>query len=147
MALIADDPEHRAEQLLLMTERLAELAAADTRRIQAREALIDGGDADERNRLANAYRLELARIKQDHALIQDAPPALLERLRRSTIALHETLAAHELALNAVKVVSEGLVHAMAEEVVRQRGQGANYSAQGALNTRVGPNPTVLDRNA
>ncbi len=147
MALIADDPEHRAEQLLLMTERLAELAAADTRRIQAREALIDGEDADERNRLANAYRLELARIKQDHALIQDAPPALLERLRRSTIALHETLAAHELALNAVKVVSEGLVHAMAEEVVRQRGEGANYSAQGALNTRVGPSSTVLDRNA
>ena len=147
MALIADDPEHRAEQLLLMTERLAELAAADTHRIQAREALFEGGDTDEKNRLANAYRLELARIKQDHTLIQDAPPALLERLRRSTIALHETLAAHELALNAVKVVSEGLVHAMAEEVVRQRGEGANYSAQGALNTRAGPSPTVLDRNA
>jgi len=147
MALIADNPEHRAEQLLLMTERLADLAASDTRRIQARQALFEGGEIGEKNRLANAYRLELARIKQDHALIQDAPPALLERLRRSTVALHETLATHELALNAVKVVSEGLVHAMAEEVVRQRGDGANYSAQGALDTRSGPSPTVLDRNA
>ncbi|ANP47338.1 hypothetical protein [Candidatus Viadribacter manganicus] len=147
MALIADDAEHRAEQLLLMTERLAELAAADTRRIEARQPLVEGSDADERNRLANAYRLELARIKQDITLIQDAPPALLDRLRRSTVTLHETLAAHELALNAVKVVSEGLVHAMAEEVVRQRGDGANYSSQGALSTRGGPSPTVLDRSA
>ncbi|MBL8546713.1 MAG: flagellar basal body protein [Hyphomonadaceae bacterium] len=147
MALIADDAAHRAEQLVLMTERLAALAEADTRRIQARTPLVDGADTDEKNRLANAYRLELARIKQDHTLIEAAPPELLDRLRRSTIALHETLAAHELALNAVKVVSEGLVHAMAEEVSRQRGASANYSAQGAMETRSGPSPTVLDRSA
>lgn len=147
MALIADDAAHRVEQLLLMTERLAALAAEDTRRIQARIPLLDGAEADEKNRLANAYRLELARIKQDQALIQAAPPELLAKLRTSTVTLHETLAAHELALNAVKVVSEGLVHAMAEEVVRQRGAGANYSAHGALDTRAAPSPTVLDRNA
>lgn len=147
MALIADDTRHRVEQLLIMTERLTALAAEDTRRIQAHEPLPEGGDADEKNRLANAYRLELARIKQDHALIQDAPPELLARLRQTTVTLHETLATHEIALNAVKMVSEGLVHAMAEEVVRQRGSGANYSAQGALDTRSGPSPTVLDRNA
>ncbi|MCC6786857.1 MAG: flagellar basal body protein [Hyphomonadaceae bacterium] len=146
MALIADDAAHRVEQLLLMTERLAALAAKDTRRIEAREPLIEA-ETDEKNRLANAYRLELARIKQDHALIQAAPPALLDRLRQTTVALHKTLDAHELALNAVKVVSEGLVHAMAEEVVRQRGSGANYSAKGALATQGGPSPTVLDRNA
>ncbi len=146
MALIADDAAHRVEQLLLMTERLAALAAEDTRRIEAREPLIEA-ETDEKNRLANAYRLELARIKQDHALIQAAPPALLDRLRQTTVALHKTLDAHELALNAVKVVSEGLVHAMAEEVVRQRGSGANYSANGALATQGWPSPTVLDRNA
>ncbi|MEQ1810128.1 MAG: flagellar basal body protein [Terricaulis sp.] len=144
MALIADDAAHRVEQLLLMTERLAALAADDTRRIQDRQPLPEN---EEKNRLANAYRLELARIKQDAALIQDAPPALLAELRRSTVALHETLAAHEVALNAVKVISEGLVHAMAEEVVRQRGSGANYSAKGALDMHGAPSPTVLDRNA
>ena len=146
MALIADDAAHRVEQLLLMTERLAALAAEDTRRIEARQPLVEA-ETDEKNRLANAYRLELARIKQDHALIQAAPAALLDRLRQSTIALHKTLDAHELALNAVKVVSEGLVHAMAEEVVRQRGSGASYSAKGSLDTHAGPSPTVLDRSA
>jgi hypothetical protein len=147
MALIADDPRDRVEQLLLMTERLAALAADDTRRIEARQPLPDGPEADEKNRLTNAYRLELARIKQDQALIQGAPPEMLVRLRQSTVALHETLAKHELALNAVKVVSEGMVQAMAEEVVRQRISGANYSARGEFDARGGPNPTVLDRNA
>ncbi|MBK6703330.1 MAG: hypothetical protein IPG56_05855 [Caulobacteraceae bacterium] len=47
----------------------------------------------------------------------------------------------------MKVISEGLVHAMAEEVVRQRGSGANYSAKGALDMHGAPSPTVLDRNA
>lgn len=147
MALIADDAADRAEQLLLMTERLTAIAVEETRRIEAREALLDGPESDEKNRLANAYRLELARIKQDQSLIQGAPPALLAKLRQNTVALHEAMAAHELALHAVKIVSEGLVHAMAEEVARQRGSGAAYSAQGSLETRTGPNPTVLDRSA
>jgi len=147
MALIADDPRDRVEQLLMMTERLAALAADDTRRIEARQPLPDGPEADEKNRLTNAYRLELARIKQDQALIQTAPPELLVRLRQSTVALHETLAKHELALNAVKVISEGMVQAMAEEVVRQRISGANYSAQGEFDARSGPSPTVLDQSA
>lgn len=147
MALIADDAKDRVEQLLLLTERLAVMAAEDTRRIEAREPLADGPAGEDRGRLANAYRLELARIKQDPALIQDAPADLLAQLRRSTIALNEALSAQELALNAVKVVSEGMVQAMAEEVARHRLSGANYSAQGALEARAAPNPTVLDRSA
>lgn len=146
MALIADDANDRAEQLLLMTERLMALAAEDTRRIKERQPL-EGAEGDEKNRLANAYRLELARIKQEPSLIEGAPPELLTRLRQQTVALHETLAAHEIALNAVKMISEGMVHAMAEEVARQRLSGANYSAQGSLQERSAPLPTVLDRSA
>lgn len=147
MALIADDARDRAEQLLLMTQRLTAIAVEETRRIEAREPLLDGPDADEKQRLANAYRLELGRIKQDPSLIQSAPQDLLVSLRRSTVTLHEAMTAHELALGAVKIVSEGLVHAMAEEVARQQGSGGGYSAQGSLAPQAGPNPTVLDRNA
>ncbi len=147
MALIADDCKHRAEQLLLVSERLAVLIAEDTRRIEAREPLLEGERADEKNRLANAYRLELARIKQDPALIEAAPPALLAQLKQQTINLQTALSAHDLALGAVKLVSEGLVHAMAEEVVRQRGGGASYGAGGALTAPGGPRPAILDRNA
>jgi len=148
MALLADDAADRAEQLLLITDRLTALVAEETRRIEAREPPLDGADGDEKNRLANAYRLELARIKQEPALIESAPPALLAQLKQRTLALHETLAAHEIALNAVKVVTEGLVHAMAEEVVRQQSEsGAGYNPSGARATARAPNPALLDKNA
>lgn len=147
MALLADDAKDRAEQLLLVTERLTVLIEAETQRIEARQPPLDGPEAEEKTRLANAYRLELARVKHDRSLIEGAPPALLSQLRQSTVALHEKLAAHETALNAVKLVTEGLVHAMAEEAVRQRGGDANYGAKGELVAPNGLGPAVLDRNA
>jgi hypothetical protein len=147
MALLADDPQDRAEQLLLVTERLTALIGEETRRIDARQPPLDGAEAEEKNRLANAYRLELARIKQDRTLIEGARPETLAQLRTTTVALHEALAAHESALNAVKVVSEGLVQAMAEEVARQRGGEAQYGAKGDLATPSAPVATVLDRSA
>jgi acetyl-CoA acetyltransferase len=147
MALLADDAKDRAEQLVLVTERLAVLVAEDTRRIEARLAPLDGAEGDEKARLANTYRLELTRIKHDRSLVEGAPPGTLERLKVSTVALHETLAAHELALGAIKLVSEGLVHAMAEEVSRQRSGEANYAQNGGLAAPTAPAPTVIDRNA
>jgi hypothetical protein len=147
MALLADDAAHRAEQLLMVTERLTALVAEDTRRIEARQPPMDGAEGEEKSRLSNVYRLELTRIKHDRSLIEGADPATLTRLRASTAALHETLAAHEMALNAVKMVSEGLVHAMAEEVARQRSGDAQYGANGGLASPAAPISTVLDRSA
>jgi len=147
MALIADDGRDRAEQLLLATERLTALIAEETRLIEARLPPLEGATGEEKHRLANAYRLELARIKQEPALIESAPPALLAELRQRTETLHQTLAGHEIALNAVKLISEGLVQAMAEEVARQRGGARSYGANGAIEAATGPAPTVLDRSA
>lgn len=147
MAIIADDARDRVEQLLLVTDRLIGLVTEETRRIEAREPPIDGAEAEEKNRLANVYRMELARIRQERELITGAPAGLLTKLRQRTETLNAALGQHEIALNAVKVVAEGLVHAMAEEVVRQRGGGANYDARGAKAAPTGPAPAVLDRSA
>jgi len=147
MALIADNAHDRAEQLLAVTERLTVLITEETRLIEARQPPLEGAAADEKNRLVNAYRLELARIKQEPSLIDPAPPALLVQLRAKTVTLHEALAAHELALGAVKLITEGLVQAMAEEVARQRGGPPQYGARGVVNQPSAPIPTVLDRNA
>lgn len=147
MALIAESGADRAEQLLLITERLAALAETDAERMRAR-APLDENEAAEKQRLANAYRLEMARIKQDPSLIADAPEDVLRRLRARTQDLHRLLAAHADALEAVKAVSEGLVQAMAEEVVRQRGAGGpGYGAQGTPTRSCGPQPAILDRSA
>lgn len=145
MALLAHDPQDRAEQVLALTERLAAMIGDETRRIEQREA--SGGTAQELERFANAYRLELARIKDNPALIAAAPAALLAKLRRQTEQLGEKLAAHEVKLGALKAVTEGLVHAMAEEVTRQRSGAPSYGAGGVARAAAGPRPALVDRSA
>ena len=146
MALIADNAKDRVEQLLIVTERLIVLIGEETRRVEARQPALSGAEAEEKNRLANAYRLELARIKQDRSLIGDAPPAQLSELKAKTSVLNEALASHEIALGAVKLIAEGMVQAMAEEVARQRGGSRGYGASGELDSP-GAGSAVLDRSA
>ncbi|GAN00262.1 flagellar basal-body protein flbY [alpha proteobacterium U9-1i] len=147
MALIADGAADRADQLLLLTERLGALVAEETRRIEAREPPLAGAEADEKNRLANAYRLELARLKQEPGMLADAPEAALAQLRSRTVQLQTALSQHEISLNAVKLIAEGLVEAMAQELVRQRGGGGVYGAGGAIDAPSSPISAVLDRSA
>lgn len=147
MALIADNPQDRAEQLLAVTERLTALISEDTSRLKRRDAPLDGPDGEEKNRLVNAYRLELTRIRQEPGMIREASKATHERLRAATIALQEALAAHELELGALKFVTEGLVQAMAEETNRQRGGARSYGSTGDIENAGGPSPALIDRTA
>lgn len=147
MALIADNPQDRADQLLTVTERLAALIAEDTRRLKARLEPLAGVEGDEKNRLVNVYRLELTRIKQDPSLIRDASTVTHQRLQAATAALQEALAAHELELGALKFVTEGIVQAMAEEASRQKAGSRNYGARGGIETAPGPSPALIDRRA
>lgn len=147
MALLADDAADRAEQLVLLTTRLAELITQETQLIEAREPPLSGALGDEKARLANAYRLELARIKQDPDMIAAAPPTRLAELRQRTEVLQAALAKHELALGAVKLIAEGLAQAMAEEVARQRGGASGYGASGGFQQSAQAIPVALDRKA
>jgi hypothetical protein len=147
MALLANDAADRAGQLIMLTDRLAGLIDLETQRVEARQPPLDGEEAEEKNRLANAYRLELARIKLDPELLKDAPAPLLSKLKAGTTALHEALSRHDVALGAMKLIAEGLVQAMAEEVTRQRGGARGYGAGGALAESGGAIPVALDRLA
>lgn len=142
MALLADDAADRADQLLALTRRLAELVAAESADLAAGRVPESG---DELRRLANAYRLEMARIRDDRTLIAGAPLAMRQALQTETVALQTRLDRHLVALSAVREVTEGLVRAVAEEVQRARGP-ATYGAQGAR-TEGAPTPVALDQRA
>lgn len=147
MALIADDAADRAQQMLSLTERLTHVIESETQRIEARQSLPDGEAADEKSRLVNAYRLEMARIKDDRTLIADAPDALRTQLRAATQQMQAALQDHERALEAVKTLTEGLVQAMAEEIVRIKTNAGAYGADGSLTGASGPAPVALNRTA
>ena len=88
MALAAHDAQDRAEQLTLLTKRLAELIERETQLFRARRPLEAAPFRDEKAKLANIYRQETARIARE--LISDAKLAndgVTLRLPPSSLAL------------------------------------------------------------
>lgn len=130
MALVVDSPADRANQLLIMTERLTDLIERETQLILAREPPLQGDVGEEKARLANLYRQEMTRMAEQRDLIRAAPAATLDKLRTATQRFRTVLSAHERALAAVREVTEGIVKAIAEEVARVQGTARGYAATG-----------------
>src|SRR5688572_571905 len=134
MALAASDPTDRVEQLILLTERLTELVAAQAQAFEASRPQDAAVQLEEASRLANLYRHESARVRADPSLIASAPIAQRTRLVRATEAFDAVLARQGRALAAAKHVTEGLVRAIADEVAAQRTQGSTYGPGAAQPT-------------
>lgn len=126
MALAAHDPADRVEQLIILTDRLTELVAAQALAFEERRPQDAAAQLDEASRLANLYRHESARVRADPTLIAAAPLGQRTRLVRATEAFDAVLARQGRALAAAKHVTEGLVKAIADEVASQRGRTASY---------------------
>jgi len=127
------DAIDRAEQLLAMTRRLDALISAEIEAIKARR--LDGGSADwdEKERLAHAWRLEVAHIKANPSALAGIGDALKVQLREAARALEDKLEAHALALNAMKAVTEGLVRSIANEIASARSAPPGYGRHGSVN--------------
>jgi uncharacterized phage protein gp47/JayE len=147
MPLLADTPADRAEQMLALTERLTILLDAETQLIQAHQPPLAGAEGEEKARLANLYRQEMARIAADRDLIRAAPAAAVARLRTATTKFRAALATHERALTGVKEISEGLVKAIAEEVQKVRAGPAAYGASGGYSTQRDAGALALNKTA
>lgn len=145
MALLANDPADRAEQLLMLSERLAVMAEEANAALTAGDPL-GGAPSDEFLRLANAYRNEMARVREDPSLLAGLNEPLRRRLRDTTAALQEKLDRYTLALNAVRTITEGLLQAIAEELQKDARASAGYGASGGY-AAGGAAPLALDKRA
>jgi hypothetical protein len=128
MALNASDPADRVEQLIVVTERLTERLSAEAAAFEARRPHEAAAGLEETARLANLYRHESARVKADRSLVAAAPEALRSRLIRVTGDFESMLSRHARALEAAKIITEGLVRTIAAEVAAQRAPAAGYGA-------------------
>lgn len=123
----------RIRQLIDLTERLtarltAEAAAFEARRPQDAAATLAGTQD-----LANTYRRESAQLKANPAAIAAAPLADRKALIKATEIFEAMLSKHARAIEAARVVSEGLVKTIAAEVAAQRGSPSAYGASGRAN--------------
>jgi len=116
----------RVEQLIVLTNRLTELVSSECRAFEERRPQDAAKTLEETSRLANLYRHESQRIRADRSLIEGAPLERRMALARATEGFDAVLARHGRALEAAKVITEGIVKAVADEVVKKRATGAGY---------------------
>ena len=122
----------RAQQILLLTRRLIV-------RIEAEIEAMTGYDADRlqdhldatRN-LVNLYRSETARLQADPSLIADISAELRTDLIEATLTLQVHMAEHERAAHAAKIVTEGLITAIAAELARHKQTHLPYNPNARL---------------
>lgn len=124
--------QDRADQLIAMGRRLIALISAEITAMSARR--LDGASADwdEKERLSQAWRVEIARIKADPALLTGLDDGRRVALRDISRELESTLESHARAIGAMKEVTEGLVRAIAGEVAAARSAPSAYGRSGQV---------------
>jgi hypothetical protein len=146
MSLDAGIPDERVKQLVVLTERLTGLMRKEAEAFETHRPHDALKHADETARLANLYRHESAKVRHDPSLVAAASEANRRKLIEATRAFDTALARHGRALEAAKVVTEGLVKAIAEEVAAQKAPGAGYGP-GAAARDPGATAITLNRRA
>lgn len=146
MAIAAKDATDRVDQLIILTERLTELVAAQAQAFEQRRPQDAAALMEETARLANLYRHESARVRANPGLVSGAPLDQRTRLVRATEAFDAVLARQGRALEAAKTVTEGLVRAIADEVAAQRLKGATYGP-GASAPKAAATAITLNKRA
>jgi len=125
--------QDRADQLLAMTRRLHALVSGEIEALKERR--LDGASADweEKERLAHAWRLEVAHIKANPSALAGLPEARKTELREAARELEQVLSTHAHSVAAMKTVTEGLVRSIADEIASVRSAPAAYGRSGSMN--------------
>jgi hypothetical protein len=122
----AAEAEERCANLVILCTRLGAMLADETKAFEARRPMdVQAGQA-ETQKLANLYRHESLRIRQDPGLVAAASAPARRRLMAAVQGFEVILARHGRAVYAAKTVSEGLVQALATEIAAHRTQVATY---------------------
>lgn len=119
-----------ARRLTVLTERLTARLETETAAFAGRRPQDVAAGLAETQDLANHYRRESAQLKANPAVLAAAPASERIILIRATEHFEAVLARHARAVEAARVISEGLVKTIAHEVAAARAMGTGYGASG-----------------
>ena len=123
----------RVRQLIDLTERLTASLGAEAKAFEAHRPQDAAASLAGTQDLANAYRRESAQVKANPAVLGAAPASERKALIKATQAFEAVLSRHSRAIEAARIISEGLVKTIAAEVASQRGTPSAYGASGRAN--------------
>lgn len=135
--LAAKSPTERAEHLIRLVKRLAELFETETAHFEAREPHKAFDLQDEKMQLANIYRRETQLAAGDPSRLSGLDDGLKARLREGVETLEAAVQENGIVVEALKSITEGLVKAIADEAARQRSAEAGYGPDAARSARIG----------
>ncbi|MDB5451953.1 MAG: flbY [Caulobacteraceae bacterium] len=141
------EASERVEQLIGLTERLTALIGQECQAFEQRRPHDVALTLDETSRLANLYRHESVRVRNNVDLVQAAPLAKRMRLMRATEAFDAVLARHGRALEAAKTITEGIVRAVAEQVADTKATGVGYGSSAAAASAGAAKAMTLNKRA
>ena len=133
MPIAAQNSTERAEQLVILTERLTRLMELEVQLLNEQRPQDIETFVEERTMLSTIYSQEMLLIKQDRSLINGITRDLKDRLREATAKFQATLAAHELVLQRLKSIRERIIKAVSDEVTRTRTPNLGYGKNAMLN--------------
>jgi hypothetical protein len=136
----------RVRQMTDLTERLTACLLEESKAFEARRPQDAAATVAATQELANTYRRESAQIKANPAALAAAPAAHRTALIKATELFEAVLSRHARAVEAARVISEGLVRTIAAEVAGQRGAPSAYGASGRANAGDG-RAVALNRTA
>jgi len=143
--LAANSPAERAEALILLTTRLTELIEQETALFEARRPLETKSFQDEKSKLATIYRREIAAVKQEPDRLEGAPEVIKQQLKSVTTSFTSALEANGRAVDALRVLTEGIVRAVADEAARVKDEDAGYGPGYGRNAGSAPSIAVNQR--
>lgn len=123
----------RVRQLTDLTARLTARLIEESRAFEARRPQDAAASLGETQQLANVYRRESAQIKADPSILAAAPAGDRTALIKATEAFDAILSRHARAVEAARIISEGLVRTIVAEVASQRGSPSAYGSSGQAN--------------
>lgn len=119
-----------ARALTALTERLTERLEAEGRAFAERRPQDVAASLADTQDLANQYRRDSSQVKATPGLLKAAPASDRMALVKATERFEAVLSAHGRAVEAARIVSEGVVKAIAGEVAASRAMGTGYGATG-----------------
>lgn len=119
-----------ARRLTALTERLSERLANETLAFAERRPGDVVASLPHTQELTNQYRRESAQLRAAPGMISAAPDVERSALIKATQVFETVLAKHARAVEAARIISEGLVRTIAAEVTAARALGTGYGAAG-----------------
>jgi hypothetical protein len=124
--LAASNGMERVDALTRLTQRLTALLLEETQLFRDNRPQDAATLQDEKAKLANIYRAEVARAKQEPSRFAGASEILKAGLRQATEAFQIAVTENGHAVSAAKTLAEGVVKSIADEAARQQTVGGSY---------------------